>query len=48
MPGKAYFLRAVRHAALRRLLYAWRRYTVFLDPEDAEAMMAVHTAEPVA
>ena len=34
VPGKGYFLRAVKHAALRRLLYAWRRRTVFLDPED--------------
>jgi hypothetical protein len=50
VPGKAYFFQAVKHTALRRLRYAWHRYTVFLDPEDAEAMMAggQTSPEPVA
>lgn len=32
-PGRAYFLTAVKHTALRRLLYAWSRYVVAMDPE---------------
>jgi DNA-directed RNA polymerase specialized sigma24 family protein len=32
-PGAAYFLTAVKNGALRRLLYASHRYTVFVDPE---------------
>ena len=32
-PGEAYFLTAVKHTALRRLLYAWARYVVVVDPE---------------
>jgi hypothetical protein len=40
VPGKSYFLTAVKHTALRRLRYGWHRFTVFMDPEDAEAMMA--------
>jgi len=35
IPGKAYFLTAVRNGALRWLLYAWSRRTVVMDhPED--------------
>jgi hypothetical protein len=33
-PGRRYFLKAVKHAALRRLLYAWERTTVAMDPDD--------------
>jgi hypothetical protein len=43
IPGKAYFFTAVRNTALRRLLYAWSRYVVAMDPGDlviAEQMMA--------
>jgi hypothetical protein len=43
VPSRSYFLRAVKHGALRRLRYAWHRYTVFMDPDDlliAEQMMA--------
>ena len=32
-PGAAYFLTAVKHTALRRLLYAWARLVVAVDPE---------------
>lgn len=42
-PGEAYFLTAVRHGALRKLLYAWARYTVAMDPDQvvyAEQAMA--------
>jgi len=41
-PGEGYFLTAVRNTALRSLLYAWARFTVFMDPDDlivAEQMM---------
>lgn len=58
-PGEAYFLTAVKHTALRRLRYAWRRCTVLLDPGDlviVEQMIArgvptqdlVRLPEPVA
>ena len=33
VPGAAYFITAVKHTALRRLLYAWARYVVAVDPE---------------
>jgi hypothetical protein len=33
-PGAAYFLTAVKHTALRRLLSAWVRLVVAMDPED--------------
>jgi hypothetical protein len=33
-PPPRYFLTAVRNTALRRLLYAWSRYVVAMDPED--------------
>ena len=32
-PGRGYFLTAVKHTALRRLLYAWARLVVAVDPE---------------
>jgi hypothetical protein len=56
VPGKAYFLTAVKHTALRRLLYAGARYTVFMDSQAlliAEAMTHPRRAnrrlpEPVA
>src|SRR5439155_16839520 len=32
-PGRGYFLRAVKNTAVRRLLYAWSRYVVAMDPE---------------
>jgi len=31
-PGARYFFTAVKHTALRRLLYAWARYVVAVDP----------------
>jgi len=59
LPGKAYFLTAVRNGALRLLIYAWHRYVIAMDPEDlliAEQMIArgetsqntVRLPEPVA
>lgn len=42
-PNEAYVLRAVKHGALRKLIYGWHRYTVAMDPEDlaiAEQAMA--------
>lgn len=32
-PGRGYFLTAVKHGATRRLLYAWERLTVRMDPD---------------
>lgn len=34
VPGQAYFMRAVKHAALRQLRSAWHRYTAAMDPAD--------------
>jgi hypothetical protein len=34
VPGESYFMRAVKHGALRQLRSAWHRYTVLMDPED--------------
>jgi len=34
VPGEAYFMKAVRHGALRQLRSAWHRYTVAMDPVD--------------
>lgn len=50
VPGKAYLLRAVKHTALRRLLSAAARYTVFMDPESLliaeRKMYAVEHGQP--
>jgi DNA-directed RNA polymerase specialized sigma24 family protein len=48
-PGAAYFFTAVRHAALRRLLYAWSRCVVAMDPETlviAEEMTSPARGRP--
>jgi hypothetical protein len=38
--GRAYFLRAVMHTALRRHLYGWARYVVAMDPDMLEVVEA--------
>jgi hypothetical protein len=40
VPGPAYFLTAVRKAALRRLVYAWSRYVVAMDTRDTRCRRA--------